>query len=133
DVMKDFRIMFAVGFTCTLLTALYAVFTFFAPLIQASVGDNPEIRDWYLVLYGVGGVIGNWAGGLPGLIRSMPIPSLSHQTDSFDRLKSAFGEAKGTPLSVRMALGRPFSRNTRSKTVKALISFVDSSASTANR
>ena len=56
--------MFAVAFTCTLLTALYTVFTFFAPLIQASVGDSPEIRTWYLVLYGIGGVIGNWAGGL---------------------------------------------------------------------
>jgi predicted MFS family arabinose efflux permease len=63
-VMKDFRIMFAVGFTCTLLTALYIVFTYFAPLIQASVGDSPEIRTWYLVLYGVGGVIGNWVGGM---------------------------------------------------------------------
>jgi predicted MFS family arabinose efflux permease len=63
-VLKDFRIMFAVAFTCTLLTALYVVFTFFAPLIQASVGDSPEIRTWYLVLYGIGGVIGNWVGGL---------------------------------------------------------------------
>ncbi len=62
-VTKDFHIMFAVGFTCTLLTALYTVFTFFAPLIQASVGDNPEVRTWYLMLYGVGGVVGNWAGG----------------------------------------------------------------------
>ena len=63
DVMKDFRTMFAVAFTCTLLTALYIVFTFFAPLIQASVGNDPEIRTWYLMLYGVGGVIGNWVGG----------------------------------------------------------------------
>src|SRR5260221_9866125 len=32
--------------------------------------------------------------GLPGLIRSMAIPSLSHQTESLDRLKSALGLAK---------------------------------------
>jgi predicted MFS family arabinose efflux permease len=63
-VMRDFRIMFAVSFTCTLLTALYVVFTFFALLIQASVGDNPELRTFFLVLYGIGGVIGNRAGGL---------------------------------------------------------------------
>ena len=63
--------------------------------------------------------------GLPGLIRSMSMPSLSHQTDSLDRLKSALGLAKGTPLSVRMAIGRPNSLKTRSKTVKAKASLVE--------
>ena len=55
--------MFAVGVTCTLLVALYTVFTFLAPLIQASAGDNPEVRTWYLALYGIAGVAGNWIGG----------------------------------------------------------------------
>ena len=54
--------------------------------------------------------------GLPGLMRSIAIPSLSHQTESLDRLKSALGLAKGTPLSVRMAFGRPNSLKTFSKT-----------------
>ena len=45
--------------------------------------------------------------GWPGLIRSISMPSLSHQTESLERLKRALGLAKGTPLSVRMALGRP--------------------------
>ena len=36
-------------------------------------------------------------------MRSMAMPSRSHQTASFDRLKRALGLAKGMPLSERMA------------------------------
>ena len=35
-----------------------------------------------------------------------------HHTDSLERLKSEFGLAKGTPLSVRIALGKPNRLNT---------------------
>ena len=56
--------------------------------------------------------------GWPGLMRSMAMPSLSHQTESFERLNRALGLAKGTPLSERMASGRPRSRNSRSKAVQ---------------
>ena len=37
--------------------------------------------------------------------RSMSMPSLSHQTDSLERLNKPLGLAKGTPLSDRMAAG----------------------------
>jgi hypothetical protein len=40
-------------------------------------------------------------------MRSISIPSLSHQTESFERLKRELGLAKGTPLSVRMAYRGP--------------------------
>jgi predicted ATPase len=50
---------------------------------------------------------------------AIAMPSLSHQTESLERLKREFGLAKGTPLSVRMARGRPNSLKTLSKTVKA--------------
>ena len=49
------------------------------------------------------------------------MPSLSHQTESLERLNKALGLAKGTPLSERMAGGRPRSRNSRSKAVKASV------------
>lgn len=53
--------------------------------------------------------------GLPDLIRSISMPSLSHRTESFDRLNKALGEAKGTPLSVLIAAGRrPNSSKARS-------------------
>lgn len=45
----------------------------------------------------------------------MAIPSLSHQTDSLERLNRPFGLAKGRPLSVRIASGRLRLRNRRSK------------------
>ena len=41
--------------------------------------------------------------GRPGLMRSMAMPSLSHQTASLERLKRPLGLAKGTPLSDRIA------------------------------
>jgi hypothetical protein len=52
-------------------------------------------------------------------MRSMAMPSRSHQTESFERLNKALGLAKGTPLSERMASGKPRSRNSRSKAVIA--------------
>jgi hypothetical protein len=57
------------------------------------------------------------------------MPSRSHQTESLLRPNSAQALAKGTPLSVRMALGRPKSLNARSNTVKAYFSFVVARAS----
>jgi hypothetical protein len=45
------------------------------------------------------------------LMRSIAMPSLSHQTESFERLDRALGPAKGTPLSERplFAVERPSS------------------------
>ena len=54
-----------------------------------------------------------------GLMRSISMPSRSHQTDSLERLNRPLGLAKGTPLSERMARGRPRSLNSCSKAVKA--------------
>jgi hypothetical protein len=62
-------------------------------------------------------------------MRSMATPSLSHHTESLDRLNRPFGLAKGTPLSERMAKGRPRSRKSCSKAVTARSSRVDSRAS----
>ena len=59
--------------------------------------------------------------GWPGLMRSMAMPSRSHQTASLDRLKRALGLAKGTPLSERMACGSPRSAKSRSKAVTASV------------
>ena len=53
-------------------------------------------------------------------MRSISIPSLSHQTESFERLKRELGLAKGTPLSVRIALGRPNSLKNSLKYAKSV-------------
>ena len=63
--------------------------------------------------------------GWPGLMRSIAMPKRSHQTESLERLNKALGLAKGTPLSERMACGRPRSWNSRSKAVQARSSRVD--------
>lgn len=63
-------------------------------------------------------------GGLLGLMRSMPIPKRSHHIERLDRPKKAERLAKGTPLSVRIAMGSPKSLKALSKTVNANISRV---------
>lgn len=63
NALKNGRLMLAVTFTATIMTAVYIVFTYFGPLIEASAGSNPETRTFYLLLFGMGAVIGNYAGG----------------------------------------------------------------------
>ncbi|HWA42305.1 MAG TPA: MFS transporter [Hypericibacter adhaerens] len=62
--LQDRRAMIAVSFTATMLAAFYVVFTFFGPLIEASVGPNPETRTGFLMLNGLGAFIGNILGGM---------------------------------------------------------------------
>jgi MFS transporter, DHA1 family, inner membrane transport protein len=62
--LQDRRAMFATAFTATIIAAFYIVFTFFGPLIEASVGPDPEIRTGFLVLNGIGAVVGNIVGGI---------------------------------------------------------------------
>jgi len=71
--------------------------------------------------------------GCPGRMRSMLMPSRNHHTASLERLNNPLGEAKGTPLSERIACGRPRSLNKRSKAVNAVFSAFDSVASHSSR
>ncbi len=63
SAFRNGRLMLAVTFTATIMAAVYVVFTFFGPLIEASAGTNPETRTFYLVLFGLGAVAGNYMGG----------------------------------------------------------------------
>ena len=53
-------------------------------------------------------------------------PRRTHQAESFDKRASVL-VAKGTPLSVRMRFGSPYSLNRRVNTGFASTTFVDSS------
>jgi predicted MFS family arabinose efflux permease len=61
--LLHWRTTFAVGFTASFIGAIYVVFTFFGPLIEASVGQDAELRSLYLLIFGLGAIAGNWAGG----------------------------------------------------------------------
>lgn len=63
-ILRNGRVVFATAFTATFVGALYMVFMFLGPLIEASVGLDPETRTFFLVLYGAGAVIGNAVGGV---------------------------------------------------------------------
>lgn len=65
--------------------------------------------------------------GLPGSMSSGITPRRTHQAESRDRRASVF-VAKGTPLSVRMRVGRPCSLNRRVKIGLAPSTLVESSA-----
>ena len=66
------------------------------------------------------------------MMRSMPMPKRSHHTESLERPKKAT-LAKGAPLSVRIARGKPKSLKARSKTLKANSSLVVPRASQLSR
>jgi DHA1 family inner membrane transport protein len=63
DTLRNPITAFAIGFTATFIAAIYIVFTFFGPLIEASVGTDSTTRSLYLFLFGIGAVAGNYAGG----------------------------------------------------------------------
>jgi DHA1 family inner membrane transport protein len=80
--LGDLRLMVSVSFTATLMAAVYVVFTYFAPLIEVSAGSNPEVRTAYLVLFGLGAMGGNFAGGYLsdrlGPVRTLVMVCLAH-------------------------------------------------------
>jgi predicted MFS family arabinose efflux permease len=61
--LADLRTAFAIAFTATFIGAIYIVFTFFGPLLEVSLGISAELRTAYLALFGIGAVVGNFAGG----------------------------------------------------------------------
>lgn len=63
SALGNLRLMVAVTFTATLMASVYIVFTFFAPLIEASAGSSAEMRPLFFMLFGLGAVGGNFLGG----------------------------------------------------------------------
>lgn len=63
DALRNPITSFSIAFTATFIAAIYIVFTFMGPLIEASIGMGSTTRSLYLFLFGVGAVAGNYAGG----------------------------------------------------------------------
>ncbi len=66
-------------------------------------------------------------------MRLILIPNRNHHIDNLLNPNSALGAEKGTPLSIRMAYGNPYSLNACSNTVNAVTAPVDPNPSQANR
>lgn len=62
-VMRSGRLMLAVGFTTSFLTAGYVVNTFLAPLLSQNLGWGRDGITLALLVCGIGAVLGNVMGG----------------------------------------------------------------------
>jgi MFS transporter, DHA1 family, inner membrane transport protein len=62
-VMRNGRLMLAVGFTTSFLTAGYVVNTFLAPLLSQNLGWGRDGITLALLVCGIGAVLGNVMGG----------------------------------------------------------------------
>jgi predicted MFS family arabinose efflux permease len=64
SILGNFRMMFAVLFTSTLLGATYILFTYMAPVLSETMGYGRDGVTLVLAVTGVGAVIGNLASGI---------------------------------------------------------------------
>ncbi|MEO0496070.1 MAG: MFS transporter [Pseudomonadota bacterium] len=56
-------VMLAVAFTATYLAAIYAVYTYFTPILSTRANFGPAQISLALLAFGLGAVVGNIAGG----------------------------------------------------------------------
>jgi predicted MFS family arabinose efflux permease len=108
-VLRDGRLMLAVGFTTSFLTAGYVVQTFLAPLLSQNLGWGRDGITLALLVCGVGAVLGNMMGGAlsdrVGPVRTLTGLCLAQIVvlPGFSALPLAQGESAG--LTGAMALG----------------------------
>lgn len=61
--LKNGPIMLAVLFTTTFLGAIYVVYTYLAPILTDAMGYGRDGITLMLLIFGLGAVVGNFAGG----------------------------------------------------------------------
>ncbi|MEM7710112.1 MAG: MFS transporter, partial [Pseudomonadota bacterium] len=80
-VLADPRLMLAILFTATFLTAIYVPFTYVAPLLEETMGLGRDGVTVALVIAGLGAVAGNLVGGALadrlGPVRTLALLALS--------------------------------------------------------
>jgi predicted MFS family arabinose efflux permease len=108
-VMRNGRLMLAVGFTASFLTAGYVVNTFLAPLLSQGLGWGRNGISLALLVCGIGAVAGNIIGGALsdriGPARTLTLLCLAQLVvlPGFSLLPLAGGQA--TLLSASLAMG----------------------------
>ena len=63
EALADWRSMLSVLYTATFLGAIYILFTYFAPLLEAKQGFDRNGVSLFLLMLGLGAVNGNYMGG----------------------------------------------------------------------
>jgi predicted MFS family arabinose efflux permease len=63
EALADWRSMLSVLYTATFLGAIYILFTYFAPLLEAKQGFDRNGVSLFLLMLGLGAVNGNIVGG----------------------------------------------------------------------
>lgn len=63
SALRDWRSLLSVLFTASFLGAIYILFTYVAPLLEAHMNYGRSEITLVLILYGVGAVLGNLLGG----------------------------------------------------------------------
>ncbi|MGL4491178.1 MAG: MFS transporter, partial [Rhizobiaceae bacterium] len=63
EALTDWRSMLSVFYTATFLGAIYIVFTYLAPLLEAKQGFDRNGVSLFLLMLGLGAVNGNFIGG----------------------------------------------------------------------
>lgn len=63
EVLADWRTLVSIVFTTTFLAAVYIVYTYLAPLLAETMGFGRNGISAVFLVYGVGAVLGNLAGG----------------------------------------------------------------------
>ncbi|WP_224813971.1 MFS transporter [Hasllibacter sp. MH4015] len=61
--LRDLPVMAAILFTATFLCAIFALYTYFAPLLAADMGFARDGITLALLIFGLGAIVGNIAGG----------------------------------------------------------------------
>lgn len=62
-LLRDRNIITAMAITAFVVTGHFAAYTYLAPYLEQEAGIDPKMVSTALLIYGVAGVIGNFAGG----------------------------------------------------------------------
>jgi len=61
--LGDFKSVFAVLLTSTMMGSMYIVFTYIAPILEQGMGFGRDGVSLFLMTFGIGGIIGSLIGG----------------------------------------------------------------------
>ncbi|MBR9906040.1 MAG: MFS transporter, partial [Gammaproteobacteria bacterium] len=64
DLLKDPRFLLHIGLSIVVFTAMFTAYTYLADILERVAGIHPTYVGWWLMGFGLVGLIGNWLGGV---------------------------------------------------------------------